>query len=107
MENYNYSGGDDFLNTTVEDQQPVGNTGLGITAFILSLVGFLCCGPCTIVSIILALVERSKYGKMSGLGKAGLIIGIIGLVLWIVGVIAYVVLMALGVAASSPSYYYY
>ena len=105
MENYNYSGGDDFLNT-VETPQPSGNTGLGIGALVTSILGMLCCGPCTIVAIILALVERSKYGKMSGLGKAGLIVGIIGVVLWILGVVIYAVIVGIGAAASTPYYYY-
>ena len=106
MENYNYSGGDDFLNT-VETPQPTGNTGLGIGALVTSILGLLCCGPCTIVAIILALVERSKHGKMSSLGKAGLIVGIIGVVLWIIGVIFYIIYFVIIGAAAGSSYYYY
>ncbi len=111
MENYNYSGGnqDDFLNTVVEEK-PVGNTGLGITSFIFSIASLFCCpGIFCIVSIILSLVERSKYGKMSGLGKAGLIISIISLALVVVIFVIYLIVVVIGgvAAAGTSSYYYY
>ena len=111
MENYNYSGGDDFLNNVVEEpKQSSGNTGLGIASLILSIVSLFCCpGICCIVSIILSLVERSKYGKMSGLGKAGFIISIISLALVVVIFVIYLIVVVIGgvAAAGTSSYYYY
>ena len=73
----------------------------GILSLVCSLMTFATCCyggvPFGIAAIIFSSIDKKKNGASSGLGKAGLIIGIIGIVLG--GII--IVLAAIGGAASS------
>ena len=68
---------------------------LGIVSMILGILSVLCCaGGCmgfifSIVATVLAIVEKSKNGKMSGMALAGLITGIAGIVLSLIGAIMF------------------
>ena len=64
---------------------------LGIISLVCGILGILlscCCTwaafPLFVAAIILAIVEKSKTGKMSGFAIAGLICGIVSIVLGIV-----------------------
>lgn len=84
----------DFENDipVVEEETEVveGGKGLGITALIFSIAGFLpcinLCGLAPIVGFILALVSRAKNGgKFSGIAKTALILAIVSIALSIIG----------------------
>ena len=60
--------------------------GLGVTALILSILGFLCGGVFAIVGLILAIQSRKAVAEgranNSGLGTAALVISIVALSIW-------------------------
>lgn len=70
-------------------------SALGLISMILGILSVLCCaGGClgtffAIAAIILAIVEKSKTGKMSGMALAGLITGIAGIVVTIISTIVF------------------
>ncbi|SEW22681.1 hypothetical protein SAMN05216413_1698 [Ruminococcaceae bacterium KH2T8] len=74
MENENYT------NAPVIDGQP--EDGKATAALVLGIVGILCCGPCAVVGLIMAL-QAKNAGNTSGKCTAGMVLSIIGIVLWI------------------------
>jgi hypothetical protein len=59
--------------------------GLAIASLTLGLIGLLCCGWSTgIAALICALVDRSRRGKLEGMGLAGFILGIISTVMGLI-----------------------
>lgn len=78
MENENYT------NAPVIDGQP--EDGKATASLVLGILGILCCGPCAIVGLIMAL-QAKNAGNTSGKVTAGMVLSIIGLVLWALGII--------------------
>lgn len=74
----------DENNTNIQSQKK--NNGLGLSSFVLSLVGLIIAGiPCGILSIIFGGISIAKFNpetqKNKWMGIVGLIIGIIDVVL--------------------------
>lgn len=78
MDNENYT------NAPVIDGQP--EDGKATASLVLGIVGLLCCAPCAIVGLIMAL-QAKNAGNTSGKVTAGMILSIIALVLWVVAII--------------------
>ena len=81
--------------------------GVAIWSFVLSLLGFLCCGPiCSIPGIICGHVARKEIRKSDrnlsgdGMALAGIIIGYFGVV--ITGILILFVALGMGIAAFEP-----
>ena len=70
-------------------QQPKVSKAYGITGFVLSLVGLLCCFPLPfgIAAIVLSCISKKKNEPCTGMATAGLIIGIIAVVLGVISII--------------------
>jgi len=67
------------------------NKTFGIISLVCGILAQLCCCCCggasipfSIAAIVLAIVDKSKNGKFSGLGIAGLVLGIAGILLFVV-----------------------
>ena len=76
-----------------------GNPG-GVTGFVLSLVGLTCCGPLSLVSLIVSLVAMRQEPK--GLAIAGVAISLVSLVMNLVfAVIGYFTLSMMGHGSAS------
>lgn len=60
--------------------------GQATASLITGILGVVCCGPCAIAALILAIVAKNK-GSKSGMATAGLILGIIGILIWIIKII--------------------
>jgi len=78
MENENYN------SAPVIDGQP--EDGKATASLVLGIVGLLCCAPCAIVGLIMAL-QAKNAGNTSGKVTAGMILSIIALVLWVIMII--------------------
>jgi hypothetical protein len=81
----------------------LGNPGIGIAGFVLSLLGV------SLIGLILSWIgyrEAQREGRPSGLSLAGIIIGAVGLVIMAIVVIAYIALIASLTSAAGPSYGY-
>ena len=74
----------DFNTTVMTEEMP--ESGKATAALVLSIIGLLCCSPCSIVGLILAIIAK-KAGNTSGKCTAALIISIIGLVIWVISLI--------------------
>ena len=93
----------------VEEKKPF--PVLGLISLICSVVGILigctCCTPVGMVlgiaAVVLAIIERVKLGKFSGLALAGLIAGAAALVLSIVSAVGGAVI---GASMPTGGYYY-
>lgn len=111
----------EFAAEVAEEKKP--NKVLGIISLICGIISVpsLCCCGCgnwlfAIAAIILAIVDKSKNGKMTGMAKAGLIIAIVGLVFGLVFLIFNLVINGAGFLGGmmegmnssmySDSYYY-
>ena len=82
----------------------LGNPGIGIAGFVLSLLGV------SLIGLILSWIgyrEAKREGRPSGLSLAGIIIGAVGLAIGAIVVIAYIALIAAAVSSSSSSSYGY
>lgn len=81
-----------------QGEPPQRTNGLAIASFVFALLGLLgcCCFPfsipCAIIAIVLAFLSK-KGTRMSGLAKAGLVIGIIAAVLAVLLILYLVVIM--------------
>lgn len=77
---------------TWNNDAPSGEEGKtqAIWALVTGILGIICCGPCAIAAIILAVNAKNK-GNTSGMATAGLVLGIIGCVLWLIGIIMNIV----------------
>lgn len=60
--------------------------GQATAALVTGILGVVCCGPCAVAAIILAITAKNK-GNQSGKATAGLILGIIGCIIWVIGII--------------------
>lgn len=72
------------------------------TAFVMSILGILCCGPLSIVAWVMGnnelqgIQRGTRDPSNEGLGKAARIIGIIGTILFSIGIIVAVVFFSTG-----------
>ncbi len=73
---------------TWNNDVPAGSDGStqATWALVTGILGVVCCGPCAVAAIILAITAKNK-GNTSGKVTAGLILGIIGCVIWVFGII--------------------
>ena len=73
---------------TWNNDAPSGEEGKtqAIWALVTGILGIICCGPCAVVAITLAVTAKNK-GNKSALATVGLVLGIIGCVLWVIGII--------------------
>lgn len=109
MENYEYQ-----QNTGSTESVPAKQSdGFGIASLVCSIFSLCCCGGglISVLAVIFAYVSRGKTsGQMSGVAKAGLIIGIVGIVTWVLALIANIIVYAIyGVsifAMNDVAYYY-
>lgn len=85
---------------------PPRSEGLAITALVLSLCSFLCCGFLAIPGLICAIIDRKKRGYFNGCAMAGLILSIIEIAFTVLITAAYVIIMVLGILAETgdPSF---
>ena len=83
--------------------------GMATAALVCGILGFCCCGICSIVAIVLGAIARGKCTTESNKKKAtaGLILGIVSLVLSIIISIINIATGAFSNIASSGSSSYY
>lgn len=73
--------------------------GLAVASLVLGIIGLLCCTPCSLVGLILAIVAKSK-GSKSGMATAGIVLGAIGIAFSVI----LLILNALGYASFYINY---
>ena len=74
----------DFNTTVMTEEMP--ENGKATASLVCGLIGLLCCSPCAIAGLILAIIAK-KAGNTSGKATAGLVISIIALVIWAISLI--------------------
>ncbi len=87
-----------------EEADPERRRNLSIASLVCGILSYLlgltCClgFPLAIASIVISLIERSRYGKMSGMSLTGLILSIVNLLVFIGIILLYVFLFVLAAA---------
>ncbi len=85
---------------------PYPKSSQATTALVLSIVGLLCCGPLSIVGMLMGRSEVNAIRRgevdpaQQGTAQAGFVVGIIGTVIWAGFIVLYIGAVALSVAAS-------
>lgn len=75
--------------------EPQKNT-LQVTALILSIVSFFCCGfPLSAVALVLAILDRRRRGRWEGMTTVALVLSIVALVFSLISLIYSVMLIGL------------
>ena len=83
------------------EEDPERRRNLSIASLVCSILsyflGLTCClgFPLAIASIVISLMERSRYGKMSGMSLTGLILSVVNLLVFIGIILLYVFLFVL------------
>ena len=83
------------------EEDPERCRNLSIASLVCSILayffGLACClgFPLAIASIVISLMERSRYGKMSGMSLTGLILSIVNLLVFIGIILLYVFMFVL------------
>lgn len=74
--------------TTWNNDVPAEDNGSkqATAALVTGILGVLCCGPCAVAALILAIMAKNN-GNTSGKATAGLVLGIIGIIFWVIGII--------------------
>lgn len=76
------------------------------TALVLSIFGLLCCGPLSLVGMLMGRSEVKAIGRGEidptnhGTAQAGFIVGLVGTIIWAGLLVLYVAAIALSIAAS-------
>lgn len=75
--------------------EPQKNT-LQVTALVLSVVSFFCCGlPLSVVALVLAILDRRRRGRWEGMTTVALVLSIVALIFSLVSLIYSVMMIGL------------